>query len=338
MVFDFTAPPGVNTDCTALRIKINSRFYAGYSIETRSATVNVTGNLQELFDDPANNALSLTMFVVNVTTDSGPVVLNNLHVESFFIPGSNPRVDPGPLPYAVNVRSNSGDVHVSGLLAPNPVIITGGEIRSSTLVSTSPLFGCFTGEVTNGAVPGICGNTYIESTGRGKKVVLSQLLGGLNVVIKSNGGQIIGANAAVIVGAMLDIASNGGNIILNGFVQAYGNYTRITSGGGSMSFTAYFGNYVYADTGDGPGKMSLTAVFMGLDSPGSAILPVQPNTTAPAWVGRTSRGDISIVSFGATPGDAVKAGALTVDLASQLGDIKVEVNGGGFAGTYPAGS
>jgi len=314
-------------------------FFAGYSIVATSSIVNVTGNLQELLDDAAKNFATLTFFGLNVTTDNGPIVLNKLHIETFFQHGNVSR-DLSNLPHVVNIASSTGDITVNGLLGPNPVVVTGGEIRSSTLVSTSPLFGCFTGVITDSALPGICGSVYVESTGRGRRVTMSQLLAGSTVTIKSNGGLIVGANAAVIVGTRLDIASNGGNIALNGFVQGYGNETYITSGGGNVAMSAVFGNRIYVDTGDA-GKLSLVEVFLGLKSPGNLVLPV-PDLYAPygdpLFYGRTSRGGITVLGIANSPLDADFAGLMSVDLASDIGDVKVEVNGGGFAGRYDVSS
>ena len=274
---------------------------------------------------------------MNVTTNTGPILLNKLHVESYFVHGNVSRSLTN-LPYLVNIASTSGDVTVNGLLGPNPVIITGGEIRTSTLVSTSPLFGCFTGVITDSALPGICGNVYVQSTGKGKRVSVSQLLGGTQAFVASNGGLIVGANAAVIVGGRLDILSGGGNIILSGFVQAFGNETYVTSSGGDITMTAVFGNRIFADADKG--KLSSTVIFLGLKPPGNLVLPVVDLIYPygePLFYGRSTRGTISAINVANNPADADFAGRLSVDLASDLGNVKVEISGGGFAGECSGG-
>jgi len=48
------------------------------------------------------------------------------------------------------------------------------------------------------------------------------------------------------------------------------------------------------------------------------------------------RGDISILGFSGSPLAPLTTGHLFVDVATALGSVKVEINGGGFNGNYTA--
>ena len=81
--------------------------------------------------------------------------------------------------------------------------------------------------------------------------------------------------------------------------------------------------------------MSVLEAFLGAPSPGALFKPaVVGNYSDPLLWAHTDRGDISILGFSSSPLSPSAAGRLSVDVASQLGSLKVEINGGGFTGSY----
>ena len=320
----FRPPPGA--ECVGLRIRISSVFFANYVIVSSNVFVNITGDLAEISDGVYT---SKTFSSVDVTTGDGPVLLTNLHVEPSTI------IDPavGP-PEGLIVRSRTGDVTLSGIFATRPTVTTGGIIRSSNVISTAPLLGCRT--TTDGKiVPAVCGDLSYVATGSGR-ISVSQGLGGDNILLSTEGGEIVGTNTAVVAGHVVTLRSQSGPIFLATFIQATGNETFISTSG-SISATGVFFNRLTVDA-RGDSKVTLIETFMGLGPPGILVVP---NVTASIPFGdpllsvRTDRGDIYAVGVGAGPAGSF-AGFLSVDMASNLGNIKMEVSGGGFVGACSA--
>lgn len=98
------------------------------------------------------------------------------------------------------------------------------------------------------------------------------------------------------------------------------------------------GNRVYFDAREGA-KISIVQSFLGSTSPGALFAPpIVGNYSDPLLWAHADRGDITILGFSASPLAPNVAGHLFVDVASQLGSLKVEINGGGFTGNYSATS
>lgn len=320
-------PPGdAASACRGLRVRVYSVFYATYVINSGGVLVNVTGDLSEVSGD---NFASKTLTSVNVTTDTGPVVLYNLHVEP-----ANRVVPTKFIPNGLYVVSNAGDVTLTNVLALNPTVHTGGTIRSSDVVSTAPLLECRTTAADGTLTPAICGNVYYTATGQGR-VSVSQGLGGDSVFVSTESGEIVFANAAVVAGHDVHISSSGGgDIYLSTFIQAAGNETFVSTNGGKLTASAVFVNRAYF-TVTGDASLSIVEAFVGLAPPGILVLP---NVTAnnatygdPLLFVRAERGDISILGAGGNA-PAPYANSLTLDIATTLGNIKMEVAGGGVNG------
>ena len=326
----FRPPPGADANCLGLRIRVYSVWFAQYVIVSGNGMVNVTGDLQEV---SGGNFASKTLVALNVTTGAGPVVLNNLHVE----PAST--VDPARfVPNCISVTSDSGDVTATSVFAVNPVIASrSGNIRTSNLASTAPLLGCYSKSDDGTIVPAVCGDIRLSTGGQGL-ISMSQGLGGNNIYVSTEHGSIVGANTAVVAGHDVRISSVTGDVVMSTFVQAGGNETFISTGG-KVSITAGFFNRLFVDV-TGLSGVSAIELFMGVGSPGLLVLP---NATGqvpyadPLLHVRADVGDVTIDGVGGTTGGNW-ANALSMDLATGLGNIKVELSGGGFNGNYSVAS
>ena len=116
-------------------------------------------------------------------------------------------------------------------------------------------------------------------------------------------------------------------------VQLYGNRTFVSSAG-PISASVVLGNQLFLEGREGA-KVSVVEAFLGAPSPGALFKPpVVGNYSDPLLWAHTDRGDITILGFSSSPLSPTAAGRLSVDVASQLGSLKVEINGGGFSGSY----
>lgn len=317
----FRPPADAAVTCRALRIRLYSTFYTQYSVVSSRAMVNVTGDLEEV---SSGQFTTKTVTSINVTTGDGAVVLTNLHVE----PAN--AVDPVRPVSGVLVRSTSGDVTLKGILGLVPTVTTGGTIRSSNVVSSAPLLGCRSFDDNGNIVPAICGNIYYTTTGGGR-VSVSQGLAGNNIYIRTESGTIIGANAAIVAAHDVTLTSVIGDVFLSTFIQAYGNQTFVTSGG-KISMTAVFVNRLFV-TALGASSVSAYELFIGVGTPGALVLPlIVGNNSDPLLYVRADRGDVTIIGAGGNTGATPYANMLSIDLASGIGNVKLEVSGGGFNG------
>ena len=121
--------------------------------------------------------------------------------------------------------------------------------------------------------------------------------------------------------------------ILNVRSQIYGNNTFVSSGG-PISASVVFGNCMYFDA-RGDAKLSILEVFLGSINPGTLFRPkVLTNYSDPVLWAHSERGDISVLGLSGSPLNAAVTGHIFIDVATQLGAIKAEINGGGFNGNY----
>lgn len=319
----FSPPPGAETSCQGLRIVLSSVFYANYVIVSKSAFVNVTGDLSEISDGVYT---SKTFTSMTVASESAPVLLTNLHVE----PADLIEPEAG-VPVGLSVTSRSGDVTLTNIFATRPTVRTSGTIRSSNVISTAPLLGCRTEDEDGKIVPAICGDLSYVASGYGR-ISVSQGLGGDNVELRTEHGEIVATNTAVVAGHDVTVASGTGPIFLTTFIQATGNQTFVSTSGKVSATGAFFNRLSVVTSGDG--AVSFIEIFLGLAPPGILVVP---NVTASVPLGdpllyvRTERGDISCLGAGGSAGGSY-GGYLSVDMASSLGNINLEVGGGGFVG------
>lgn len=86
-------------------------------------------------------------------------------------------------------------------------------------------------------------------------------------------------------------------------------------------------------------KLGLLQLFLGTTYPGALFKPqLSTNYSDPLLWAHSDRGDISILGFSGSPLAPLTTGHLFVDVATALGSVKVEINGGGFNGNYTAKS
>jgi hypothetical protein len=116
-------------------------------------------------------------------------------------------------------------------------------------------------------------------------------------------------------------------------VQGTGNETFLSTAG-SISVSVVFANRFYVNARDSS-KVSITEIFLGTPFAGQLFSPAfKTNYSDPILSIRTDRGDATVRGISGSPLAPAVTGHVFVDIASQLGKVKVQVNGGGFNGNY----
>jgi len=315
------APSDAARRCLGARIRvITGAAFMNYVINSKGAFVNMSGNFVDLTGNPAATP---TLTTAQVTTAAGAVVLNNIY--SGF-PGSTPLPDPNSqsfrIPPSLVVRSDVGDVSLTDISAGGVDVVTGGTIRSAT-VGSSLLLYCV----------GACGDISYRTTGAGR-ISITQAFAANNIAVATEDGDIAADNVAAIVGRQLNFTSSQGRIYLSNFLQLSGNETFITTANDVSLSVAYANKLMVTTTGTG--KISVLEAFIGLAPSDLVKPPVVGNYTTPLFYLHAESGGISVLGFGNNPSSTIYADTMSVDVASSKGDVKVEINGGGYNGKYTA--
>lgn len=332
----FTPPDRTSKNCYTARLRIiTSASYLSARITSRNALVNVTGDLPDVLDIINGNAdgkiIKPVMSVLSVSTTDAPVVLQSVYADVLAAPPYFPNAkvncdDPNhTVPPLVTVTSATGAIYVDNTVVPGGYFTTSGDIHTSTVASAFLL-----------ACQAVGGNLTLAATGGGRAAV-SQGLAAANAVISTQRGVLSMANAGVLVANRLDITSETGKMFLANVIQASGNQTFISSGS-DMALSAVFANYLDVRA-TGAAKVSAYVVYVGLtETPGLFRPSYAKNYTAPALVATTDYGTLTVIGFGGNPSNGSYANAASAILHSNLADVKLEVNGGGFNGNYTAAS
>jgi hypothetical protein len=324
------ASVGSTSKCVGAVMKVvtNSR-QMKYVVNSDSALITINGDLLDLAGPNLASAFP-TFDELNITTNSAPAVLNNVWIEG--TDGTPPsKEDPNfYLRPRLNINSNNGGVTLKGVTGPGINVTTGGSIRASTLVSS----------LVHYCGAAVCGDVSLTSTSGVGRIVISQLLGGYNINLQSDEGMIVVANSGILLGGTMKIASNAGKIILSDMLQATGNATYVSTHNADVSMSAVVSNQLFVNT-DGAGKVSMVEGFFGIATPASGssslVVPYSSatgNYSLPRCIINTDRGDVVIDGIGNSPSNGAYADVLTLDLRSNLGSVKVEVNGGGVNANY----
>ena len=252
------------------------------------------------------------------------------------------------------MTSNTGSIGVNGVLALSTcrVVSKSGRIRVQSLAGANLHI-----ESSNSDIIAINATSFslvkqalsnITLIGHGTaNVIITNVFAGYNATVRSEDGDIIGVVAAVGIEGDLDMAVTGsGGIFLNNFIMASGSaayvgvvlraspvavpheccdsFLRSTSG--TIKVAAMTANNLFINTDDG--EVSLYEVFIGMPEPAGFTYP------KPYMLVDTDSGGITVLGAGATPTSSAFASELVMLFRSSSSDIKVEVNGGGFAGRY----
>ena len=328
------APPsGVDATAKCLGAALvieTTAFNVAYTVASKTVLVNVNGNFDDLNNDIANARAAFAS--LKVTTSLAPVSLSKVLLE-----GNSPKI-PVPSDYPdismapdLVVTSQTGEVFMERVTGSGISVTTSGTIHSNTVVSTR-IHVCGTA---------VCGDVRYTATGDGR-IAHTAALGGSALYMSTDRGRIVVANAAVLFSSTCTMTSGTGDIVLSNFLEAYGNETYITSnGGGSINMASTFINRAIVST-VAAGKVSVTFDFMGAPTPpadtSSLVWPYPPrNYSLPLLKITTDRGDIAIIGAGGSPtGDFADFASL--DVRSNLGNIKAEVNGDGINANYSVSS
>ena len=324
------APPaGADAAATCLGAALvvqTTAFNVAYTVASKTVLVNVEGNFDDLVDPIINARAAFSS--LKVTTVSAPVYLSKIFLEgnNATVPVASNYPDIGMAPDLV-VTSQTGEVFIDRVTGSGISVTTSGTIHSSTVVSTR-VHVC--GEA-------VCGDVRYTATGDGR-IAHTAILGGSALYMSTDRGKIVVANAAILFSSTFTMTSGTGDIVLSNFLEAYGNETYITSnGGGSINMASTFINRAIVST-VAAGKVSVTFDFMGAPTPpadsSSLVWPYPPrNYSLPLLKITTDRGDVAIIGAGGSPtGDFADVASL--DVRSNLGSIKAEVNGDGINANY----
>ena len=321
-----TPPPSTaNANCQGLRLRVYSSAALAYTITAGSVPVNISGNLGDFMP---GGPYEVTFTVLAVTTSTGPVLLNEVHAEN----PANAPLSPPTVPSTLSVVSGSGDVSLFSVLAASPTVTTGGTIRVSELLSSSPLLGCVVG-----GVPVVCGGVALTVTGSGR-ISVSQSFGAYTAALSTLTGDIVVANVVATVGLGWSLTSQSGSVLMSNVLQNGGNDTVASTGTGSIVLSSVTAHRLFASVGSGTGTVSADDLVLGLDNPGNATLPPPPSYAPPYLGCTTDRGSISALSVGASTTNSAFANQLSARLVSYQGAVKVEIAGGGYLGPYTARS
>ena len=317
----FNLPPDTGDGCMGLRVRLTTSYYANYVIVTKSATVNVTGDLVEVVEN--SQFASKTLSSLAITTGSGPVALTDIHIEPPFLITQFNNIAP-----ALSVTSGSGDVYLTRVLAVSPLVNTGGDIRSENVISSAPQVGCSTtvnGELT----PSMCGDIKYVTSGSGT-IAITKSIGANNFYVQSESGVIVVANSALLIGRVASIVSVGGaNIFLSTWLQAFGNETFVSTSG-SVSVTAMLTNRLIVQL-TGMGSFTCYVGLFGLSNGGPLVKPLVVGYYAtPLLSVSTENGAIRAIAVQAL----ANATSTNIRLSSVLGNIKVEMASDGFFGEW----
>lgn len=215
----------------------------------------------------------------------------------------------------LDVHSETGDVFMDGVVSSGLNVETGGTIRAlnatSLDFSTEQLYDM---------------SLTCHGTGR---IIVSDVFAAWNATWQTDQGDIIGVVAAGGFEQEVHVKSNSGTLYFNNFILAIGTATYFETGSGDVHIEAITSNSLYVTTDTG--SISMLEIFIGLTPSSLDPLPY-PNASMAVT---TQSGSISILGVGGTPGSDFGS-KLLADVSSETGDIKVEVNGGGFEGAYSA--
>ena len=329
------SPPGgsdtASQRCLGATVSIvSTAAAASYMIKSDSAPVRMFGNFYDV--EAANGDVGLirpAFASVSISTKSAPVVLTDILAESI-------AALPDPLTWPLNfvvppslvVTSQTGSVVLFQVTATGISVKTSGNIQSQTVFST---------KIHQCAVA-ICGDVSLTTTGAGS-IAHTAVLGGSALNFQTDRGTLTIANSAVVYGTTARLTSGSGNIYLSSFLSASGNETYVTStnGGSITSGVSIINRAFFATTGGG--KISIVVDYMGAATPpadeSSPVRPLAPYKYALPLLSLVSdRGDISVLGCGGSPSNATFANYASLSADSNLGNVKIEVNGDGLNAPY----
>lgn len=316
-------PSSAQRDCTMMRVKISTYWPTAFYVTTGNAFINFTGNVDEVLNDPPTSyTYPATTSSLYFSTGSGAAIINSANVQP---PPLKPFI-PNSAKSLLEVHSATGDVFLNGVFAPGITATSGGSVRCSLAVSTAIQKCLVAGS------PTVCGRITLGATGTGT-IGVSRIFSGYDVNITSEHGMIALDSATVAIGKTLRVYSDTGRIYMSNFLQGTGNETYVSSEG-DISASVVFANRFMVQ-GRGPAKVSLTEIFLGSSNAGTLFSPaIKSNYSDPILWAHTERGDISVLGMSGSPLVPAVTGHIFMDIASQLGKIRVQVNGGGFNGNY----
>ena len=312
-------------ECDAIQVVVYYPFDGdmyGMTLElfSESAFVNISGPT-DLF----SIILSGRMTEVLVHTQSSPVLVTNIPV--LVVPAESSSVRRN-----VEVQSKTGDVTLSLVLGRGIQVRSGGDIFVESVLSAIlvPHFGADPSIFIDGDV-----SLLAEGSGR---VLASALLMGENIFLHSDKGKILCQNSVSYIMFDTSIISNKGEVILNSWLPLSGNLTYIRTAS-SITGSFMFANYV--DAVSTSGSISFLELFLGLDTPAEEFFPdnVEPfNNTLPGIEATANKGSVSLVGLSAgllnsNPNEDW-ADDLRIKLSSISGNVKMQINGGGYNGHY----
>lgn len=331
-IFDFSPSAIGNSlddsqdSCDAIQVSVFYPFDGGIFDATlemfsHSAFVNVSGPL-DLTD--IQKSVFKAFHQLTVHTEQSPVLVSNVLVNSLG------REEGSNFARNTQIRSQSGDLTMDLVLVQGIQVNTGGDIFVNDLLSGKMDF-------TSDNPITINGNVTLITGGSGR-IVISSLVMAENLETASEKGKILGQNSVSYILFDTDVISESGTVVLNSWLPLSGNLTFIRTKA-SVSGSFVFANYM--DVKSYEGSISFTELFLGLNSPPEGFFPEDMdrfNNTIPGIEATAKKGAISLVGLsagilGSDSGDDW-ADDLRIKASSVAGNVKMQVNGGGYNGHY----
>jgi hypothetical protein len=220
----------------------------------------------------------------------------------------------------VSAHSHTGDIQLYSMRAVGITAETSGDILSRRVASFSLTdFSSTEGDV------------HFTAHGNGE-VIMTSGLGGYNIFVSTENGNIVGVDCGVLNGLELSLVTHGGDIYTTNFLAASGNHTTIYTHSGNIKGASLVANTL--DMTALHGKIALVELFVGILTPDSGYEPPVPEYATPLINLHSLDGDINILGLGGSPYDDQAAKAMSVSITTDIADVSVEVNGGGFEGCY----
>lgn len=302
------AEPG----CAAVALYITLPLANDADLANSQLTATTTNGL--LFMEGMSFYMGFAPFAsVLLKSGAGPIVLKDLYSSSFF------SVDQA----ALVIESDTGDVTVNDLVATSPSITTAGDISVQGVISWSTGLGTV----------GVHGDVNITAKGDGV-ITMTGAAGARSLFLATERGHIIADTVGAGIMRDVWVQSEEGSIWLTSWLQLYGNHTYVRTPG-YFTASALYANVLDVEAHAGA---AITEVFMGLQATHNSLLPdmLPGNYTQPALRVSSKLSGIKLLGLGANSADATWAMNMHTDIVTERGDVRVQVNGGGYTGPYRA--
>lgn len=297
--------------CAAAEIRVvypstfSNTYLTYYDITTTDGFVSVSGNKG-----------TFPFGSLPITTNTGSISIFNALTSG-----------PEGAPPATVLNSTTGPVSINTILSTGIIIETGGFISAHSLAS-----GVL--DTENDISIDIGGQVTVLGTGD-QPVFCTGPFAADNVVVKSNEGDLYIVNSAMLIYLNASFGSEKGAVTMQQAIQSSGNLTTIYSNAGrKIMLEAVFANSMTVRT---TGEIYMLLVYSGLNYPTEYFTNLKKRLTYAApylgVIGGSS--SVKVLSAGTNPQYKGRGkNKQTIEVNSTSGDIKFELNGGGYKGVY----